>query len=181
MAATITAGGSGSGNDDGSDEESSSEEDESDDDSSDDDGGNNTNNNSNNTNNNSNGSAAAPDGLLSDYERLRLQRIKRNQERLSSSVCSTSCLSRRYRNRNNSKKKKKARAEARVAAVAKRSQPKRTAKDNPAGTTSASSFFDVRTMRISSDPTYYDRKSQRGSSERGEIFAQVSMRNVQGM
>ena len=141
--------------DDGDDNESggksSDEESESDDSSSDeDDGGNGDNDN---------------DGL-SEYERLRLERIKRNQERLAAlGLLDVKEQVRQQQKAAAAKKKKKYKKKDKDASAApQRILPKRQARDRASLTAEQLNPFDVRKMRISSDPTYYERRGSSGGA-----------------
>jgi len=144
---------------DGDDDESDSSESDSSDDSSSDEDDSEDNNGSANRSGAEEGDNA--DGL-SSYERLRLERIKRNQERLAAlGLLDVKEQVRQQQQqaaaRNRRRKKKKKAREDGEAAAPQRILPKRQARSSL--TADQLNPFDVRRMRISSDPRYYERRN----------------------
>ena len=157
--------------DDGDDNESggksSDEESESDDDSSSDDDDDDDDDEDDTADNDNDG--------LSEYEKLRLERIKRNQERLA--ALGLLDVKEQVRQQQAAAKKKKKTYKKKdkskdASAAPQRILPKRQARDRASLTAEQLNPFDVRKMRISSDPTYYERRH--GSSSGGGAAASTA-------
>ena len=98
---------------------------------------------------------------LSDYERLRLERIKRNQERLAQlGLLESGIKDKTPGTGNRPKKTPKVRKSESAASIARRSQPKRSAKSNLTPQYGLSTF-DVRQMRLPSTDSRRHSKSEK--------------------
>lgn len=102
---------------------------------------------------------------LSSYERLRLERIKRNEERLAAlGLLDVKEQVRQQQQAAKKKKKQKKDASHKKDLAPQRILPKRHARSSGL-TAEQLNPFDVRQMRISSNPAYYERR--RGSTGAG--------------